>query len=286
MPFANDCLSSGYNSVRDIPSVEVDQCTLGEVQLTLYDPSTGVPVNLSDYDPASSSSGEDNFTGLKCVIREMPEDSVNWAEPEVTVVDAVGGVVSIAYTERTTARGGIYTAEIELWSDGHMRRALPFFFQVNPDLRRVGTGATLTVAEIRMTMRDISPEANFLLDEIEFKTNEIDLCMRRCIDYWNEALPPVNAYYKTTNFPYRYHYSRAVVAQLLIIGANRMMRNDLNYSAGGVTVEDTLRWKSYQALGQQMWDEWKLWVKDTKYRINVMGTFSVLGGYRRESYYR
>jgi len=282
MPFANDCLSSGYNTVRDIPEVEVDQCTVGDVSLTLYDPRTGNPIDLTDYDTSSSAGAE--FTGLKCVIREMPEDQTNWAEPDVTITDATGGVVSIAYDAAVTGRGGIYTAEIQLWSDGHMRRVFPFFFIVNPDLARGSTGATLTIAEIRMTLRDVDAEGNFLLDEIEFKQKEIALAMRRCIDYWNEAPPPV-AVYKTTNFPYRYHYAKAVISQLYLMAAQHMMRNDLNYSAGGVTVEDTIRWKSYQTISEQLWAEWKQWVKDTKYRINVMGGFVVLGGYRRESYY-
>jgi hypothetical protein len=65
-----------------------------------------------------------------------------------------------------------------------------------------------------------------------------------------------------------------------------MMRNDLDYNAGGVTVQDTLRWKSYMAISEQLWNEWKQWVKDVKYNLNVMGGFVVLGGYRRESYYR
>lgn len=284
MPFANDCLSSGYNTVRDVPEVEVDQKTVGEAELTLYDPATGVVIDLTPYDPESSSSGE-LLTGLKCVIRELPEDSVNWAEPDVTVLDATGGSVSIDYDEDVTNRGGIYIAEIQLWSGGHMRRALPFYFIVNPDLARTSSGATLTIAEIRMTMRDTDPEGNFLLDEIEFKTNEIAMCMRKCIDYWNEVPPPVGCY-KPTNFPYRFFYSRAVMAQLYFIAAQHMMRNDLNYSAGGVTVEDTLRWKSYQAIGDNLWKEWQQWVKDKKYGLNIMGGFVHLGGYRRGSYYR
>jgi hypothetical protein len=283
MPFANDCLSSGYSTLRDVPQVTVDQRTVGDTTLTLYDPATGVVINLSDYDV--DNPPEDSFTGVKCVIRELPEDSVNWAEPTVVISDALGGVVTISYDEDTTDRGGIYTAEIQLWSAGHMRRALPFFFVVNPDLQRTDSGATLTIAEVRMTMRDVDPEGNFLLDQIEFPTKEIALCMRKCIDYWNETLPPVGTY-KPTNFPYRYHYAKAVISQLYFIAAQNMLRNDLNYNAGGVTVQDTLRWKSYMALSEQLWNEWKQWVKDVKYNINIMGGFVVLGGYRREAYYR
>ena len=39
MAFSNTCLDSGYTTLRDIPSVEVDQCTVGEVSLQLRDTS-------------------------------------------------------------------------------------------------------------------------------------------------------------------------------------------------------------------------------------------------------
>lgn len=285
MAFANDCLESGYSSLRDIPSAEVDQCTVGDVTISFRDPNTGEPIDLTDYAPEGSSSSSGDVDEVRVVIKEMPEDRNNWATIKAEIVDPpTDGTITFEYDAHVSRQGGTFTAEAQLWADSSMRRALPFFFIVTPDLAS-SDGAQLTITEIRMSMRDTDPEGNFLLDQLEFTRQEIALCMRRCIDYWNETPPPVY-YYKTTNFPYRYHYSRAVVAQLLLMAANNKMRNDLDYSAGGVTVQDTQTFEKYQKLGDSMWAEWRQWVKDIKYNINVMGGFSSLGGYRMYNIYR
>lgn len=285
MPFANDCLESGYSSLRDVPSVEVDQSTLGEVSLQLRDPNTGEPVDLSPYQPEDSSSSSGDVDEIRIRIKELPDDLLPWASTTATITaPATSGIISFSYDENMTRRGGIFTAEAQMWHDSHMRKVFPFFFIVTPDLAS-NVGAQLTIAEVRMSIRDVDPEGNFLIDQLEFSRQEIALCMRRCIDYWNESPPPV-AYYTATNFPWRYHYSRAVVSQLYFMAAQHKLRNDLNYSAGGVTVQDTANFAKYQKLADQLWDEWRTWVKDTKYNINVMGGFGTLGGYRRAEYYR
>ena len=285
MPFSVTCLESGYSSLRDIPSVEVDQLTLGETTLSLRDPNTGEPVDLTPYAPEGSSSSSGDVDEVRIRVKEMPEDILSWAEFKADIVaPPTAGIISFEYDETITRRGGIFTAEAQMWKNGHLRKVYQFFFIVTPDLES-NVGETLTIAEIRMSMRDVDPEANFLIDQLEFSRQEIALCMRRCIDYWNESPPPV-AYYKATNFPYRYHYSRAVISQLYFMSAQHKLRNDLNYSAGGVTVQDTLNYAKYQEMADKLWAEWMQWVKDTKYNINVMGGFVVLGGYRREAYYR
>lgn len=282
MPFANQCVEAGYSSLRDIPSVEADQCTVGTASLELRDPNTGAPIDLSDYSISSSSSGE--VTEVRVVLKEMPEDSVVWAQIKADITDAESGQISFDYDEAVTDLGGIYTGDVQLWYDGHMRRALPFFFIVNHDLAN-HQGGQLTIAEIRMTLRDVDPEANYLLDALQFSRQEIALCMRRCIDYWNEVPPPVTTY-KATNFPWRYHYSRGVAAQLLLMVAQWRLRNDLPYNAGGISIRNEAMWERYQTLGNALWAEWQRWVKDRKYNINVMGGFGYIGGYRREVYYR
>jgi len=285
MAFANDCLASGYSSLRDIPSVEVDQCTLGTGSLQLRDPTTGAPVDLSNYAPEEGSSSSGDVDEILIVIKEMPEDVSVWSSIKATIVaPAAAGGLTFDYNEHITRQGGIFTAEAQLFANSHMRHTYPFFFIVTPDLAS-REGTQLTISEIRMSIRDVDPEANFLLDALEFSRQEIALCMRRCVDYWNESLPPVS-YYKTTDFPYRYQYSRAVVAQLYFMAAQHKLRNDLNYSAGGVTVQDTSNFEKYQKMSDQLWDEWKQWVKDKKLNINIMGGFGYLGGYRGRGYYR
>jgi hypothetical protein len=285
MPFASTCLSSGYQTLRDVPSIEADQTTSGTAALKLVDPGTGLPIDLTDYASSSSSWSADNFTGIVVRMKEMPEDPSVWAD---IVADISGtpdeGNITFDYDEDTTELGGIYTAEAQLWLSGSLRRTLPFFFIVNHNLTN-HEGGQLTIAEIRMTLRDCDPEMNFLTDQLAFTRQEYALAMRRCIDYWNESLPPVGTY-TTTNFPYRYHYSRGVISQLYFLAGQHMMRNELDYSAGGVSVKDTDHWKNFEAIGAKLWEEWKTWVRDVKYNINVMGGIVFLGGYRQSYYSR
>jgi hypothetical protein len=289
MPFLNDCFDAGFKSTRDIPALEVDQCTDGAIKHTLLDPMTGAPIDLTTYgigetgsNFSSSSAGED-FSGVKVVLKEMPEDATVWAETLADVEDAASGLVRIDYDSEFTRRAGIFTAEFQILESGDRRKIIPFFFIINPSLSGAPqhTNATLSIAEIRMTMRDTDPSGNYLIDELDFKQNEIALALRRAIDYWNEARPPVATGMKTTNFPWRYHLALAVVGQLHNWAAIHKMRNDLPYSAGGVTVQDTVKWLQYREIGDKMWGEWQIWVKEKKMEININGCFRTLNsGYQ------
>lgn len=286
MTFANDCLEGGYTSLRNVPSVEVDQCTTGTVGLQLRDATTGAPVDLTQYGIYTGSSSSCDLDGIKVVLKEMPYDRAKWAETCAEVVDAQNGQIDIEYDEELASRAGIFTAEAQVWVDSQMRRVFPFFFIINPSLEAdISMNQTLSIAEIRMTIRDTDPEGNFLIDQLEFSQQEISLCIRRCIDYWNEAPPPV-AYYKATNFPWRYHLSLGVVAELYSMALHNKMRNELPATAGGVTYAFDTKWKHYAALSKELQERWQKWVRDTKYGINVMGAMQTLGGYRTTGIYR
>lgn len=286
MAFSNDCLDSGYQTLRDVRNLALDQKTEGELSFTLYDPHTGAPLDLSDYDPGSSSSGL--FTGVRLTIKEMSSDSAVWDSENLEVIDAEAGALKLAYDVTFSRRAGIFTGQIELWLDDVMQRVIPYFVTINPNLRAdpADAGLSLSVAEIRMALRDVDPEANYLLDELDFSDQEIALSIRRCVDYWNETPPPVSVY-KATTFPWRYHLSLGAAAILHQMAANQKMRNDLPYQAGGLTVQDTIKFKQYLEFHARYWKEWADWVKNKKYQLNIDGGFAVLqSGYARDHFYR
>ena len=179
MTFANDCLEGGYTSLRDVPSVEVDQCTVGTVELQLRDARTGEPTDLTKYGIHTGSSSSCDLDGIKVVLKEMPYDKLKWAETCAHVIDAELGKIEIEYDEHVARRAGIFTAEAQIWEDSRMRKVFPLFFIVNPSLESdISQNQTLSIAEIRMTMRDTDPEGNFLIDALEFSQQEIALCIR------------------------------------------------------------------------------------------------------------
>ena len=293
MAFANNCLDAGYTTLRDIPEVTIEQRTVGTAQLTLRWPNSSV-IDLTQYgiydSSSSSSSSSGLFSGVRIVVKEMPNIPNVWAQCEADVIDAANGVISFDYSPTTkfTRRAGVFTAEAQVWEDDVLRKVYPFFLIVTPTLggNSSDTMQSLSVAEIRMTLRDSDGASNFLLDELDFKTNEIALMIRRAVDYWNEIPPPLQSY-NSSNFPWRYHLSLGVAGLLHQMASIHKMRNNLDYTAGGVTVADTIKWQQYENIGNRLWDEYRKWVRDKKYQLNIEGGFAHMGsGYQRQSYYR
>jgi len=291
MPFNQTCVGAGYSNLRDVPEVPIDQCAVGTARLILRWPNGSV-IDLTQFDIVESSSASSSSAlvdGVQIVVKEMPEDNVAWATEDADIISASEGVIEFDYspTNKLSRRAGIFTAEAQIIQDGLLRKTYPFFLVVNPSLtgQQQDSNQMLSVAEIRMSIRDVDPESNFLLDELDFKTNEIALMIRRAVDYWNETPPPV-AYYKATNFPYRYHLSLGVIGALHNMASIHKMRNNLDYTAGGVTVQDTAKWKQYAEIGARLWDEYRQWVKHMKYQINIEGGYMQLGsGYSRGYFY-
>jgi hypothetical protein len=135
-------------------------------------------------------------------------------------------------------------------------------------LSPVGNNTYLTDVDVRIWLRDNDPDANLLLDDFEFSTEEIRSAMTHTVDYWNETPPSVGSY-DYNRFPYRYALLRGTAANLLFMAAHRFRRNQLNYSAGGLTVDDQNKYQQYDSAGARLWEEYKVWVAQTKKSINA-----------------
>lgn len=131
-----------------------------------------------------------------------------------------------------------------------------------------GNNTYLTDVDVRVWLRDNDPDANLLLEDFEFETEEIRAAMTHTVDYWNETPPSVGSY-DYTRFPYRYALLRGTAANLLFMGAHRFRRNQLNYSAGGLTVDDQNKYQQYDSAGARLWEEYKAWVAQTKKSVNA-----------------
>jgi hypothetical protein len=125
----------------------------------------------------------------------------------------------------------------------------------------------ISIAEIRMARRDRCPEDNFLLDDVEFSDTEIAWAIRRPIDWWNEQPPPIETYTPAT-FPFRYNYLDAVIAELYRMAAIHQERNNLRYSAAGVTVDDSESYPRYKQISEELMARWQTWAIRKKRSIN------------------
>lgn len=131
-----------------------------------------------------------------------------------------------------------------------------------------GNDSYLTDLDVRIWLRDNDPDANVLLDTFEFEPEEIRHAMTLTVDYYNET-PPFLGRYDYDKFPWRFHLLQGTAANLLFMAAHRYRRNHLNYSAGGVSVDDQNKYQQYDAAGDKLWAEYKSWVSTAKKAANA-----------------
>lgn len=305
MPFANDCLETVGVCPNKIPFTSIGQGAEGEIQIALRDPRSGDVIDLTLYgigtgvvpssslssssfsssswsSSSSSSSSSIPKHGVEIVTKTRPEDPRPWFEKMTetpTEADAKIGLVTLVVTTQESRRVGIWTAMALIWEHGILRKLFPFYYEVIPNLAMSNYGGTITLPELRLAIRDVCPEINFLLDAKEYDEHELMWAIRRPIEYWNEIPPPVRTF-SMEDFPFRYHWLEASVGELMRMVAVWMRRNDLDYSAAGLTVADTKKWPDYMKLGMERLNEYKAFVRQKKIEINIQGGFQQMGGWR------
>lgn len=121
---------------------------------------------------------------------------------------------------------------------------------------------------IRIWLRDKNPDANLLIDDLEFEDDEINLARIMTVSYWNESMPP-GLHVSASNIGSQYFILKGICGQLLLMAANRYRRNSLQMSAGGVTVDDQNKHKEYEVSGTNMWQEFVNWVARAKVASNM-----------------
>jgi hypothetical protein len=293
MPFANDCLDTVGVCPNRLWVLSVTGGAEALQRVQLIDPLTGALIDLTQYDiygESSSSSGSSTPgtpSGVEIVMKARYEDVRPFATMQAVIKsadDAVNGLIYVPFKSRDTCRAGIYVATATIRTEGIVKKAIPFYIEVTMDLSVYNPTGPISIAEIRLATRDVCPAFNFLIDTVEFKDEEIAWALRRPIDYWNEAQPPLNVIYSPTTFPFRYNWTEATISILLKTVAIWLRRNDLDYSAGGLTVADTKKWPDYQKMADERWAEYKEWVKNKKMELNISDGFSSLGGYRWNPY--
>lgn len=224
----------------------------------------GNPVDFSDISTPT----------VKARIREslVIRSDIPFTEITGIVVDATAGRVDIPLTKEAIIAPGISKCDVAvLDSNDNIVFSNQFWIIVNRnswDLEE-GVKGPPTLAEIRLHLRDSCPEDNLWLAVEEFDPAEIAACIERPVQYWNEALPPIDVYYNTANFPYRFNWLNGIIAGLYTIAARWYLRVHLPYNAGGIAVDDKNKFKEYAMLGQKLWAEYAEWVIKKKAQFNA-----------------
>jgi len=197
--------------------------------------------------------------------------------------DQHNGKLKIRLTKKLTRLPGIYTMVVKLYDSVDRRRRN--LVQTNDAMLYI-TGNIAqnmqgppTLLEIRLQLRDSSPEENSLLDGFNFSDEEIAIATLRCIQYFNETDPNVGVYYTTNNFPSRYYLTEGIIGQLFRIVAEYHRKNNLQYQSGGLSVDDRNKEQNYAQAGEQHWALFVDWVKRQKVKINMAAGYGVVNSY-------
>lgn len=139
----------------------------------------------------------------------------------------------------------------------------------------IGSKTYLTDLDVRIWLRDNDPEANKLLDDYEFSPEEIRTAMTLTVDHWNDQ-PPYIRSYDYDKFPYRSKLLQGTAANLLFMAAHRFRRDSLQYSAGGLTIQDQEKYQQYDNAGNGLWQQYHEWVMWNKRSLNAEQGFATI----------
>jgi hypothetical protein len=134
----------------------------------------------------------------------------------------------------------------------------------------------LSFAEIRLALRDSGAVENRLLQTVRFSDEELILAMSRPVQYWNEIPPPVGTY-DMRSFPYRYHWLQGTIGYLMMMLSEYQRANQLEYSAGGISVRDQSAFMTYAQASELYISQYKTFVRQKKIETNIRGGFGSVG---------
>jgi hypothetical protein len=191
-------------------------------------------------------------------------------ELDADIMSTADGTITFALTSEIVNKAGIWQFQIGLLdADDNLLATDTGYLSVERGL--FGDISTfdgpLTLQEVRLQLRDTLIE-NSLLDDVEFDDVEILYSILQPVREWNEKPPPV-AFFNAGNFPYHYHWLKAVVANLLITAAHWYERNNLQATHGGIAVNDRAKANPYLAVSQLLRKDWLEFVTSKKIEINA-----------------
>lgn len=287
-------VTAGLPQIDDCPILTrfkafvVPQGSVPTLEHVFRDRTVGNPLDLSAYlasqssESLSTSVSESSPPAGVVVLRvkDALGEGLNPTKNPVWTLygeaqDAAAGVVRVELSEDVTAHAGLYELSWAVVDDAgrpivvdrgllSVERSL---FSSNALALYKNLGPP-TLQELRMLMMDSSRNENVLLDDVEFKDDQLLLAIIEPVRYWNEQPPPIRTY-TTRTFPFRGAWAAAILGRLHLMAASHYRRNVLPHSAGGTAINDKAKEKEYLEEGRRLWEEYKDWVSKKKVEINL-----------------
>jgi hypothetical protein len=147
-----------------------------------------------------------------------------------------------------------------------------------------GTGAVTPEANIALQLTDLRTyiwdqvAENDLLNAQEFDNDMLTHARKSVVDRWNGE-PPCRTTYDVTTFPeeWIYAWKRGAAAEALRMAAFRYKRNELPYSAGGVSINDKAKAEGYLAIADREEAYFMSWMHRMKLMRDAQFAFWKLG---------
>jgi hypothetical protein len=274
MPFPDICVEDRECCPNEIPTLCFQQQTQGTQQVQLRN---------KDCEPYALDPDRHEVC---FVTRDLWLTDRNEINKTVPIIDGPNGIVEITLFEEELVKAGIWLGELVVFdvpggddssdsdsSTSDDRTAIyrfKVYLQSEENLTNTDFSTTgLTIAEVRLAIRDRCREDNFLLDNVEFSNTEIAWAIRRPVDFWNEIPPPLNPTYTAASFPYRYHWIYGVIGELMNIAAINYERNRLQYAAANLSVDDKDKANFYKQSAEGYLAQYRQWVLQTKKALNM-----------------
>lgn len=127
--------------------------------------------------------------------------------------------------------------------------------------------STISIQDIRVFTKDL-PEYNFLSQGTEESTAElIDLCADLAIEYFNHVAPVTN--YTIETFPHKGLLMQGICWQLAMAEMQNQVRNQVTYSAQGLTAGINDKAQLYFQLAEMFKANFLNGAKEFKQFINI-----------------
>jgi hypothetical protein len=285
MPFPDICVDDRECCPNEIPTLCFQQQTKGSQSVQIRDKECR-PITLN------------TSTNRVCfVARDTWNTDKTQINKDAEIVDPEEGIVQLTLLPEDLQKAGIWLGEFIVYeiepeessSSGmpeesstvsEEAEAIPCFrfkvyLQAEENLTNNDFSTTgLTIAEVRLAIRDRCAEDNFLLDNVEFSNTEIAWALRRPVDFWNEHPPPIPPMYTPATFPYRYNWMNGVIAELLSIASHNYERNRLQYAAANLSVDDKDKSAYYRQQSERYRQLYEQWVLRAKKALNMKRAYN------------
>ena len=226
-----------------------------------------------------------NIKTVKFIAKETLNAASFYIDKACTITNASEGMISLKLGATNIPYAGVWLAAFQLIDNADVPLSqYDVFLYIEKNLTSANnTNNTITISEVRMLLLDRCPADNSLLDDFEFSDSEIAFAIRRPVDEWNERPPRLaSAIYTPATFPYRYYWMEATAGELLKMASRNLLRNKLDYKAGGISIDDKSRAPIYSQLAEEIHKQYLDWMLLEKVRINAE---SVYGGVTTIIYY-